>query len=513
MPKMAAAGVQCVRVFPEWNQIQPSPGTWNWSVMDSMLDTSAACKLELSGLLLYNARWINPNTHTFPTNNLSAWSTYVSNVVAHAAGRVRYWEVWNEPESFAAGGTPSDYARVVTNAWNAAKAADPNAQVGLSVASVDIRYLEQTIQAGAADCFDYICVHPYEVLGTLDSGQEALYMSIVPTIRKMLTARNPAKRNVPIWFTELGEEIQGQVTPDSQAQALIKAYTMGIAQGVSQLQWFEAQEGGYRMGLLDSAGKANPAYAALKNLASNLGPKPHYQGWLQLNHRDYGFIFQGATTSVLVTWAPPNATDHLDSGSSAQLLNPLTGNITSTGTCLLSNAPVLVLGVSSDLVSQAQANRNQPFPWGDQQLGAAAVSATMGSPNAELGLHQLNADATSMVVTAYGGPARDCSKGASVSFTVDPNFLSYTTVPIKITAVVRRNAANDNAGFNLKYESTTGRKGIGWNSVPGNDRWYTLSWTILDDEFVGNWGYHFSLDSDSKSNSKYYLQQVTVTKL
>lgn len=98
-------------------------------------------------------------------------------------------------------------------------------------------------------------------------------------------------------------------------------------------------------------------------------------------------------------------------------------------------------------------------------------------------------------------------------FTIDPNFLSYTRAPIRISAVVRKISAGDNPGFNLKYESATGRKGIGWNSVPGADKWYTLSWTISDDEFVGNWGYHFSFDCDSTNYSRYYLQQVTVTNL
>ncbi|MCX6902891.1 MAG: endo-1,4-beta-xylanase, partial [Verrucomicrobia bacterium] len=134
MPKMAAAGVKWVRIFPEWNQIQPSAGTWNWSFMDSILNTASNNHLNVSGLFVYNASWVSSNSHTFPTNNYPAWSAYVSNVVRHAAGRVRYWEVWNEPENFATGGTAADYARVVTNAYDAAKAADPNAQVSLSVA-------------------------------------------------------------------------------------------------------------------------------------------------------------------------------------------------------------------------------------------------------------------------------------------------------------------------------------------------------------------------------------------
>ena len=62
----------------------------------------------------------------------------------------------------------------------------------------------------------------------------------------------------------------------------------------------------------------------------------------------------------------------------------------------------------------------------------------MGSPNAEQGLHQLSADATSRAVKLPDGFIRDCSKGASQTFTVDPNFLSYTALPITITAEVRR---------------------------------------------------------------------------
>src|SRR5512143_1956917 len=49
MPKMAVAGVKWVRIFPEWNQIQPSAGTWNWSQMDSMLNTAASNRLTVSG--------------------------------------------------------------------------------------------------------------------------------------------------------------------------------------------------------------------------------------------------------------------------------------------------------------------------------------------------------------------------------------------------------------------------------------------------------------------------------
>ena len=96
---------------------------------------------------------------------------------------------------------------------------------------------------------------------------------------------------------------------------------------------------------------------------------------------------------------------------------------------------------------------------------------------------------------------------------MDPGFLSYTTEPIEITAVVRRNEANNNAGFNLNYESTTGLKGgKGWYTVPDNKQWHTVRWQIDDAQFVNYWGYNFALESDGNQFNKYYLQSVTVTK-
>lgn len=511
MPKMADAGINWVRTFPDWNQLEPAPGKWNWSGMDALLDTAARARLNISALFLYNARWLNGDDHTFPTNN-EAWSTYVSNVVRHAAGRVRYWEVWNEPQNFASHSTPADYARIVTHAYNAAKAVDPQARIGLTVASVDILYLERALSAGAANHFDFICVHPYEVLGTIHAGQEALFMNIVPLLRKMLLAQNPEQVSVPIWFTEIGEELSARVTPEIQGQDLVKAYVMSIAQGVSVVQWFEAQEGGYKMGLLDSHGALTPSYTALKNLATKLGPNPTYLGWTLLNGRAYGFVFRGAGNTVLATWAPPHSSESLNLGAQVQVINPVDGSELHGPNIPLSNAPLLVLGVPPKLIADASQNRNHPFPWKGDYSAASEVSITFGSDDLEKGLHTTAPD-PSLVATVDGAVARDCSKGASVAFTVDPNFLSYTQEPIKITAVVRSVSATNNPGFNLKYEAKTGRKGRGWNSVPADGKWHTLSWTLDDDEFVGNWGYHFSFDSDSTRYSGYYLREVTVTKL
>src|SRR5262249_54762148 len=144
----------------------------------------------------------------------------------------------------------------------------------------------------------------------------------------------------------------------------VKAYSMAIAEGVDCVQWFEARESHYHMGLLDGSGRPTPSYTALQNLTALLGDNPRYLGWVQPNGTDQGFVFQGATTTVLAIWAPPGSTDTIDFGQTVQIVDPLTGGLTSTDTWTLTNAPVLVVGVPSGLVDQAQANLGLPYPWG-----------------------------------------------------------------------------------------------------------------------------------------------------
>jgi hypothetical protein len=85
-------------------------------------------------------------------------------------------------------------------------------------------------------------------------------------------------------------------------------------------------------------------------------------------------------------------------------------------------------------------------------------------------------------------------------------------VPIRITAVLRRNGERA-AGFNLKYESTSGWKGAGgWITIPAGASWTTETWTIKDPQFIGKWGFHFAFESDSTQHSNYSLLSVTVAK-
>ncbi|HEY3899344.1 MAG TPA: beta-galactosidase [Chthoniobacter sp.] len=517
IPQMVAIGINNFRTGDTgWGAVEREEGKWAWGNLDKQMSYLEGQHISFGGILIGSPKWnVKDHPGRLPVNNLAGWSTYVSEIVKHCKGRVKNWEVWNEPPNFTGHDqTAADYAKIVVAAYDAAKAADPSCFVGMATKSVDVNYLEQAMKAGAKDHFDYITLHPYEVLNGIadNAGTESVYLHIVPTLRKMLAAQDPSRTHVPVIFTELGSDARKGA--ERQAAALVKACSMGIAQGVACIQWFEGMDGDSGpMGLLEGNGTVRPSYTAMSQMIRHLGQRPQYLGWVLLNDRDYGFVFQGVKSTVLVAWAHSGALDPVDFGGTVEIVNPLTGESSSAKSYALTTAPILVLDVPASMVEQARGNKHKPISWGGDYANAKSVSITMGNRNEEKGLHTLAGAVVAEAVVAYGGSARAGSVPGGNLFVVDPEFLSYTSTPIEITAVVRRNPANDNAGFKLVYESTTGLKTAGgWYTVPDNKEWHTVTWKIDDAQFVNFWGYNFALESDGNQYNRYYIQSLTVTK-
>lgn len=526
IPQMTAIGITNHRTaHTSWGAVEPEEGKWTWDALDKQMSYLESQHIAFGGIFSGNPKWSAKGTKGLPINNIDGWKKYVTEVVKHCKGRVKYWEVWNEPPNGTGPDqTAADYAKIVIAAYEAAKAADPECMVGIAAKSVAINYLDQALAAGAKGHFDYVTLHPYEVAGCpiKHPGTEMVYLQIKGTLRKMLAVRDPDKVNCPVIFTELGHaagdqyaaRLPGFSDADVQAHAVVKYYAMGIAQGVDCIQWFEGMDGDSGpMGLLDGKAKPRPAYSAMAQMIKYLGQRPKYLGWLLLNEKHYAFVFQGAKGTVLATWASSMAADKIDFGESVQIVDPLTGKVTEAATHELTLAPILVGGVPEKLVNEAKANKDKPFSWGGDYTRAKSVSVTFGEKNVEKGLHTQSAETIAKDVIGYGGSARSGGVPGGTVFMVDPNFLSYTSTPIEISIVVRRNEANDNAGFKLVYESTSGYKDLGWYTVPDNKKWHTVKWTIRDPQFVGMWAYNFLLHSDGNKYNKYYIQSVTVNKL
>ncbi|MEM7601225.1 MAG: hypothetical protein AAF357_07375 [Verrucomicrobiota bacterium] len=520
VPQMTEIGLREFRT-PQtgWSRINnDEEGVWEWPNLDQQLDYLEGKNFHYGVLLQGNPKWntADPPGH-LPVNNIEAWSDYVTTVAKHLNGRATWFEVWNEPPNFTGKDqTAADYAKIVVAAYDAAKSVDPDCYVGLAAKSAHISYVQQTISAGAKDHFDYITLHPYEILDGIasDAGSEAVFMNIVPVVRKMLRRHNPEKEDVPVIFTELG--ISSKKGLDVQAYGLIKAYTMSIAQGVECVHWFEGRDGDSGpLGLIDKSGELRPAYVALKSMIQHLGQHPEYIGWTLLNEKHYAFLFEGAESKVMISWAAPGELDTVKFSEACRVIDPLSGVEGLNQSVVVSKAPLFVFDPPEELVEDARKNRDQPLNRGTDYSDANEVSIEFGKTIIEKGLHTRSASHLASAVVAYGGSARAGGIPGGNLFYVDPAFLSYDEVPIEISVEVRRNEDNANAGFKLIYESPDGFETApgGWYTIPDNKKWHTKTWRIDDPQFVNYWGYNFSLESDGPKFGQYRIRNITVRKL
>lgn len=511
-PFMADAGVDWIRAPALWSQIQPTRNLpvnqWDFSQLEGWLTTATANGMHINSPLVYNAAW--SSGQSLPTAYLQEWGTYVHETISHFNGDIDYWEIWNEAPNFTGGASAADYATVVVEAYDEGKAADPDAQLGLSIARNDLQFLRDVINAGAADHFDFIAIHPYEVADQIADGTEVQYMNLVPRIRELLREINPEKADVPIWITEVGNALTGSLNEQDQADGLVKIYTMGIAQGFERIEWFEAYGNVYDLGLLNTLSDPRKAYDALDTLTDELGNDPQYLGWTLLDTEHYAFVFEGATDTVMVTWADPGQTDTVNFGQSVTIIDPVTGNTSNTSSYSLTDSPVLVRNLPDTLISAAKANAGDLIPSrSGYDAPTEQVYVNMAAVNDQFGLHHSDADERSTAVVVDGDDARDAGLSSAQRFVIDPRFLPLDHNDITIEVTVRKKSGNP--GFNLKYESLNGENKTGWTNVTSSGSWQTLTFNITDALFVNEMGVSFRLDSDSTTFSQYYIRDIRIT--
>jgi len=561
-PKVSAAGVTWARMFPGWDSFEPKQGEWKLDAADKMLDSAAKNGIHISGLFAYSATWAYPagaKGAAFPMGHLDDWSEYVGKVVDHNKDRVHYWEVWNEANGGFHGHYPdghsdstTDYATLAADAYAAAKKADPNAQISLSMASYDAPYIDQVILAqakmGQPESFDYLCIHPYETIGGISEADgEIPYLWMAKMLRDMLKVDAPDKANAEIWITEVGRPIgekkeskeADNVTPELAANTLVKSYIMAIAQGIQRITWFEAMDPhgeppGY--GLIDINGKPRASYNAMKAMTTYLGATPKSAGWLALGEgsKGYGFVFQGSDGPVLAAWMPTGETEAITFTGNvwvhemSEALPDFTRSVpplTAGKPLTITDTPVLITGLPADLVAQAQANAAKNYPWGGDYSSADTVNVQLGEPNVNNGIIQVARDWT----TPY--KFDDGSTGALVSppgkhdnqaikFITHPSYANLKTHEYYIRVTARRKTPpvtpDSYCKLSLVYE-VADSQGNGPMRMAGRDmsgpdvitykgetkgeefalsddtsKWQTYTWHVTDAAFSKMWGYDFA---------------------
>ncbi len=269
---MSQAGFGWARIDLTWDRIEPVRGEFDWATVDRVVEEAQASGINLLGILGYCPRWAasGPDAY-YPPRDTALWKAYVTAMVTRYRGRIRYWSLWNEPNShtFFRGSVEQYIHGVLIPGARAAKAADPDCRiVGPELAHLNGAHWDtwlDRILAEAGSSIDVIAMHcyeddPAEVFRALDGRRRPWEK---PSVMRIIRERGQAGK--PFWLTETGWR-SNEIGEAKQAR-----YVLDLFRGVAgrpfirKVFLFELKDSkslpGY--GLLRLDGTQKPAYVEI----------------------------------------------------------------------------------------------------------------------------------------------------------------------------------------------------------------------------------------------------------
>ena len=255
-----------------------------------------------------------------PPDDLADWGDYVYKVVSRYRGRVRYYQLWNEPNIYPEWGErpvdPEGYTQLLCEGYRRAKEADPEVVIvsGALAPTValtwrdlsDFVFLQRMYDAGAAACFDVLAVNDYMLWsGSTDRRLRPLNVNFSRPIyiRDIMVANGDAAKS--IWISEMNSNAVpndqdivdigrfGQVTLEQQARYAPLAYQRVMEEwpwvGVVNFWFFKLpsdarkNESMYYFRMVEPDFTPLPVYGAMQEYTANLAPTL-YPGTHQEDH-------------------------------------------------------------------------------------------------------------------------------------------------------------------------------------------------------------------------------------
>jgi len=262
-PSVASGGFRLWDTTTGWDQLNPSAGVYSWTMLDrwlAKLQSNHADAIYTFGRV---PQWAssNPNDTSCrfgpgacdPPNDLNAdgsganqhWKDFVTAIVKHSAGKIQYWEMWNEPQNrFFCNGTFTQMERMTRDARDIIKSIDANAAIlspGTGLERGAARFTSNYLAAGAGPFLDIIAFHGY-IQGSCPNtppDTSALGPKI-SDFRAMLLSHGADGK--PLWDTEAswGRTKETCFTdPDLQAAFVAQAHLLHWSNQIARFYWYQ----------------------------------------------------------------------------------------------------------------------------------------------------------------------------------------------------------------------------------------------------------------------------------
>src|SRR5688572_26331369 len=142
MPQTRALGARLARVHLTWQQIEPQPGSYDWSTVDALI---AQCDPgdQLWVTVVTASRWATRQATDVlpasPPRDIAAYQLFLGALVSRLRGTAAYWQCNNEPSNADLwSGTAAEYAELATVFARTVRHADPGAQIVLGGCGFDV---------------------------------------------------------------------------------------------------------------------------------------------------------------------------------------------------------------------------------------------------------------------------------------------------------------------------------------------------------------------------------------
>jgi hypothetical protein len=293
-------GIGVIRQTFHWNQIEHSPGVYDWGAYDAYVRQLAQNDMKVLPILFsppafYSKR--GGRRGTYPPKSNGTMAGFGAAIAARYGPNGSFWaenpnvpklpvtsyQVWNEPNLpvyWPTGPKAKEYARMLKAVSSGVKKVDPAAEIvtaGLPQSASSkqslLEYVEDLYKGKGKSGFDTLAINPYA-----RSSKE--FVKRLRDVRKLMNRYRD--RRAKIWVTEIGWATQGPASPfrkgpAGQAQLTSAAIKTMQAQrtrlrlrGFVMYSWRDAPPypggkdfWGLHTGLLDINGATKPVVQSL----------------------------------------------------------------------------------------------------------------------------------------------------------------------------------------------------------------------------------------------------------
>jgi hypothetical protein len=337
---IADAGFKWIRQEFPWEDIEihgkgdfqdrrHAPTRSAWEKYDQIVDLAEQYDLGIIARLSNPPAWSraqgNEAGTLAPPDDLDDYGDFVEAVVRRYEGRIRYYQIWNEPNIYPEWGerpvSPEEYTELLKVGYTRVKEACPECVVlsGALAQTIplgprdlnDFIFLQRMYDAGAGDYFDVLAMQGYGLWsGPTDRRMRArvLNFSRPLYLREIMVQNGDAHK--PIWLTEMNwnappadlpDKPFGFVTPEQQARYAVLAYQRAQQEwpwlGVVNTWFFkrasdaEKDQAMYYFRLVEPDFTPMPVYEALKQYMHSAEAQVLYPGTYQEDH--WALIYEG----------------------------------------------------------------------------------------------------------------------------------------------------------------------------------------------------------------------------